>query len=63
MEKERRRERENVLYRIYEERPNTCGCVRVREREREREKGNEKIGRKFYKNNHGGGGRDRTIWI
>ena len=35
------------------------GC----EREREREKGNEKIGRKFYKNNHGGGGRDRTIWI
>ena len=54
-----------MLYRIYEERPNTCGCVRVREREREREreKGNEKIGRKFYKNNHGGGGRDRTIWI
>ena len=27
-----------MLYRIYEERPNTCGCVRVREREREREK-------------------------
>ena len=36
--KEGERERENVLYRIYEERPNTCGCVRVRERERERKR-------------------------